>query len=139
MTRTNSLPPRTSLNWGHTEPNIEAMKHFVQSDKKTAALTQELHDIVENDRYPFSPRVQTLSRQSRNQTGGRRQNSSSAVRAILDDPPIHIRPRCSRKRASRRPRTLWVQRFSARPWLHSSATPATRFFARVAASQLVSS
>jgi hypothetical protein len=30
----------------------------------------------------------TLSRQSRNQTGGRRQNSSSAVRAILDDPPI---------------------------------------------------
>jgi hypothetical protein len=39
-----------------------------------------------------------LSRQSRNQTGGRRQNSSSAVRAILDDPPIHIRPVCSRKR-----------------------------------------
>src|SRR5712671_823919 len=37
----------------------------------------------------------------------------------------------------RRPRTLWVQRFSARPWLHSSATPATRFFARVVASQLV--
>ena len=28
----------------------------------------------------------------------RRQNSSSAVRAILDDPPIHIRPVCSRKR-----------------------------------------
>jgi hypothetical protein len=25
----------------------------------SAALTQELHDIVENDRYPFSPRVQT--------------------------------------------------------------------------------
>jgi len=40
----------------------------------------------------------TLSRQSRNQTGGRRQDSSSAVRAILDDPPIHIRPVCSRKR-----------------------------------------
>jgi len=40
----------------------------------------------------------TLSRQSRNQTGGRRQNSSSAVRAILDDPPIHIRPVCTRKR-----------------------------------------
>jgi hypothetical protein len=39
-----------------------------------------------------------LSRQSRNQTGGRRQDSSSAVRAILDDPPIHIRPVCSRKR-----------------------------------------
>jgi len=26
------------------------------SDEETAALIQELHDIVENDRYPFSPR-----------------------------------------------------------------------------------
>ena len=26
----------------------------------SAALTQELHDIVENDRYPFSPRIRTL-------------------------------------------------------------------------------
>src|SRR5271165_3975542 len=39
-----------------------------------------------------------LSRQSRNQTGGRRQDSCSAVRAILDDPPIHIRPVWGRKR-----------------------------------------
>ena len=45
-----------------------------------------------------SERKEFLSRQSRNQTGGRRQASSSAVRAILDDPPIHIRPVCSRKR-----------------------------------------
>jgi hypothetical protein len=30
------------------------------SDEETAALTQELHDIVENDRYPFSPRIRTL-------------------------------------------------------------------------------
>ena len=30
------------------------------SDEGTAALTQELHDIVENDRYPFSPRIRTL-------------------------------------------------------------------------------
>src|SRR3979411_3359008 len=63
-----------------------------------------------------------LSRQSRNQTGGRRQNSSSAVRAILDDPPIHIRPVCSRKRGCEAQEPLWVQRFSAGPWLHSSAT-----------------
>jgi len=27
------------------------------SDEETAALTQELHDTVENDRYPFSPRI----------------------------------------------------------------------------------
>jgi hypothetical protein len=31
------------------------------SDEETAALTQELHEIVENDRYPFSPRIRTLS------------------------------------------------------------------------------
>jgi hypothetical protein len=30
------------------------------SDEQTAALTCELHDIVENDRYPFSPRIRTL-------------------------------------------------------------------------------
>jgi hypothetical protein len=30
------------------------------SDEETAALTQELHEIVESDRYPFSPRVRTL-------------------------------------------------------------------------------
>jgi hypothetical protein len=30
------------------------------SDEETAALTQELHNIVENDRYPFSPRIRTL-------------------------------------------------------------------------------
>src|ERR1700737_5422328 len=74
-----------------------------------------------------------------NQTDGRRQDPSSAVRAILDDPPIHIRPVCSRKSGceGQEPRTLWVQRFSARPWLHSSATPATRFFARLVTSQLV--
>jgi hypothetical protein len=30
------------------------------SDDEAADLTQELHDIVENDRYPFSPRIRTL-------------------------------------------------------------------------------
>jgi hypothetical protein len=30
------------------------------TDEEAAALTQELHEIVENDRYPFSPRIQTL-------------------------------------------------------------------------------
>jgi hypothetical protein len=30
------------------------------SEEEAAALTKELHDIVENDRYPFSPRIQTL-------------------------------------------------------------------------------
>jgi hypothetical protein len=36
------------------------MPHLDLSDDEAAALTQELHDIVENDRYPFSPRIRTL-------------------------------------------------------------------------------
>jgi hypothetical protein len=36
------------------------MQHLDLSDEETAALTQELHEIVENDRYPFSPRIRTL-------------------------------------------------------------------------------
>jgi hypothetical protein len=34
--------------------------HLDLTQEETAALTQELHQIVENDRYPFSPRIQTL-------------------------------------------------------------------------------
>jgi hypothetical protein len=30
------------------------------SDEEATALTQELHDIIESDRYPFSPRIRTL-------------------------------------------------------------------------------
>jgi hypothetical protein len=36
------------------------MQHLDLSDDEATALTQELHDIVENDRYPFSPRIRTL-------------------------------------------------------------------------------
>jgi hypothetical protein len=28
--------------------------------EETAALTQELHDIVESDKFPFSPRIRIL-------------------------------------------------------------------------------
>ena len=34
--------------------------HLDLTDEETAALAQELHDIVERDRYPFSPRIRTL-------------------------------------------------------------------------------
>ena len=34
--------------------------HLDLTDEETAALAQELHDIVENDRYPLSPRIRTL-------------------------------------------------------------------------------
>jgi hypothetical protein len=30
------------------------------TDEEAAALTQELHDIIESDKYPFSPRIRTL-------------------------------------------------------------------------------
>jgi hypothetical protein len=36
------------------------MQHLDLTDDEAAALTQELHDIVENDRYPFSHRIRTL-------------------------------------------------------------------------------
>jgi hypothetical protein len=34
--------------------------HLDLSDDETAALTQEVRDIVESDRYPLSPRIRTL-------------------------------------------------------------------------------
>jgi hypothetical protein len=34
--------------------------HLDLSDEETTALTQEFHNIVENDRHPFSPRIRTL-------------------------------------------------------------------------------
>jgi hypothetical protein len=36
------------------------MPHLGLTDDEAAALTRELHDIVEHDRYPFSPRIRTL-------------------------------------------------------------------------------
>ena len=51
--------PICSLRHGRSRPHIGAM-NLELSDEETAALTQELHSIVENDRYPFSPRVRTL-------------------------------------------------------------------------------
>ena len=35
-------------------------QHLDLTDDEAAALTRELHEIVENDRYPFSPRIRTL-------------------------------------------------------------------------------
>jgi len=42
-----------------SRPHIGAM-HLDLSDEEAAPLAQELHDIVESDRYPFSPRIRTL-------------------------------------------------------------------------------
>jgi hypothetical protein len=34
--------------------------HLDLSDEEAAVLTKALHNIVERDRYPFSPRIRTL-------------------------------------------------------------------------------
>ena len=36
------------------------LQHLDLSDEEAAALIKELADITGNDRYPFSPRIQTL-------------------------------------------------------------------------------
>jgi hypothetical protein len=36
------------------------MQHLDLTDEEAAALIKELADITGNDRYPFSPRIQTL-------------------------------------------------------------------------------
>jgi hypothetical protein len=36
------------------------MQHLDLTDEEAATLAQELHEIVENDRYPFSQRIRTL-------------------------------------------------------------------------------
>jgi hypothetical protein len=41
-------------------PHIGIMPHLDLTDEEPAALTQELHDIVESDRCRFSPRIRRL-------------------------------------------------------------------------------
>jgi hypothetical protein len=57
--RTTSEPILGGLRAGRARPYIRAM-HLDLSDDEAAALAQELHEVVDNDRYPFSPRIRTL-------------------------------------------------------------------------------
>jgi hypothetical protein len=41
-------------------PYIGVMQHLDLTDEEAVALIKELADITGNDRYPFSPRIQTL-------------------------------------------------------------------------------
>jgi hypothetical protein len=66
--------------------------HLDLTDEETAALTQELHDIVENDRYPFSYRIRTLR-------GILAKLRPEPVREPLPPPKVYAPPRAlSRKR-----------------------------------------
>jgi hypothetical protein len=73
------------------------MQHLDLTDDEAAALTQELHNIVENDRYPFSPRIRTL----RAILGKLR---PEPVRKPLPPPRVYAPPRATaakRRRAGR--------------------------------------
>jgi hypothetical protein len=61
------------------------------SDEETAALAEELHDIVENDRYPFSPRIRT-----RSAILGKLR--PEPVREPLAPPKVHAAPRAVARR-----------------------------------------
>jgi hypothetical protein len=45
---------------GRSHPISGVMQHLDLSDEEAAAQIKELADITGNDRYPFSPRIQTL-------------------------------------------------------------------------------
>jgi hypothetical protein len=64
------------------------------SDEEAAALTQELHGIVESDRYPFSPRIRTL----RDILAKLR---PEPVRERLPPPKVYAPPRFTRGRRRR--------------------------------------
>jgi hypothetical protein len=65
--------------------------HLDLSDEETAALTKELHDIVENDRYPFSPRIQILK-------GILAELRPEPLRKPLPPPKVYAPPRFIRVR-----------------------------------------
>jgi hypothetical protein len=69
--------------------------HLDLLDDETAALTQELHNLVENDRYPFSPRIRTLR-------GILATLRPEPVREPLPPPKVYAPPRAD---AARRRRT----------------------------------
>ena len=71
--------------------------HLELSDEETAALIQELHEIVENDRYQFSPRIRPLR-------GILAKLRPEPVRKPLPPPKVYAPPRATaarRRRAGR--------------------------------------
>ena len=68
--------------------------HLDLFDDEAAALAQELHAIVENDRYPLSPRIRTL----REILAKLR---PEPVREPLPPPKVYAPPRAIRTRRGR--------------------------------------
>jgi hypothetical protein len=71
--------------------------HVDLTEDEAAALTQELHEIVENYRYPFSHRIRTLR-------GILAKLRPEPAREPLPPPKVYAPPRASeskRRRAGR--------------------------------------
>jgi hypothetical protein len=64
------------------------------TDEEATALAKELHDIVENDRYPFSPRIRTLR-------GILAKLRPEPVREPLPPPKVYAAPRAALARRRR--------------------------------------
>jgi hypothetical protein len=58
------------------------------SDEETAALTQELHDIIERDRYPFSPRIRTLRVLAKLNLGSPNTRKAGCRYPIIETTPV---------------------------------------------------
>jgi hypothetical protein len=88
-------PARASAT-GTLDPILGAMQLDL-SGEEAAALTQELHDIIESDHYPFSPRIRTLR-------GILAKLRPQPVREPLPPPKVYAPPRTAaakRRRAGR--------------------------------------
>jgi hypothetical protein len=68
--------------------------HLDLTDEEAATLTQELHYIVENDRYPFSPRIRTLRAMLA-------KLRPEPVREHLQPPKVYAPPRATAARRHR--------------------------------------
>jgi hypothetical protein len=68
--------------------------HLDITDDEAAALAQELHGIVENDRYPLSPRIRTLR-------GILNKLRPEPVRERLPPPKMYAPPRATAARRRR--------------------------------------
>jgi hypothetical protein len=55
---------------------------MTQYGAEHAALTQELHDLVESDRYPFSPRIPDPESDPRQAQTGARPRAVAAAEAL---------------------------------------------------------
>jgi hypothetical protein len=87
------------------------MPHLDLSAEEAAALTQELQAIVENDRYPLSPRIRTL------RAILAKLRPKPAREPLLPPPKVYAQQRAT---AARRCRAVMMIAGSLKPCFRSS-------------------